>query len=136
MNILQFIKEKLDEEQKNYILREKIRLIKEELNEVDIKDSEIAKLRKKISELSIPAKVLERLEEEMTRYEFTASTSPEISIIRNYIDWLISLPWKKSTRDSNDIEDIRNKLNETHSGLDDVKERIVEYIAIHKRKIR
>ena len=128
------LKEKLDEEQKNYILREKIRLIKEELNEVDIKDSEIAKLRKKISELSIPAKVLERLEEEMTRYEFTASTSPEISIIRNYIDWLISLPWKKSTRDSNDIEDIRNKLNETHSGLDDVKERIVEYIAIHKRK--
>ena len=127
------LKEKLDEEQKNYILREKIRLIKEELNEVDIKDSEIAKLRKKISELSIPNKVLERLDEEMTRYEFTASTSPEISIIRNYIDWLISLPWKKSTRDSNDIEDIRNKLNETHSGLDDVKERIVEYIAIHKR---
>ena len=127
------LKEKLDEEQKNYILREKIRLIKEELNEVDIKDSDIAKLRKKISELSIPNKVLERLDEEMTRYEFTASTSPEISIIRNYIDWLISLPWKKSTRDSNDIEDIRNKLNETHSGLDDVKERIVEYIALNKR---
>ena len=127
------LKEKLDEEQKNYILREKIRLIKEELNEVDIKDSEIAKLRKKIEELSIPKKVRERLDEEMTRYEFTTSTSPEISIIRNYIDWLISLPWNKSTRDSNDIEDIRNKLNETHCGLDDVKERIVEYIAINKR---
>ena len=127
------LKEKLDEEQKNYILREKIRLIKEELNEVDIKDSEIAKLRKKISELSLPDRVRNRLEEEMNRYEFTASTSPEISIIRNYIDWLISLPWNKSTRDNNDTLDIRNKLNDTHCGLDDVKERIVEYIAINKR---
>jgi len=127
------LKEKLDEEQKNYILREKIRLIKEEINEVDIKDSEIAKLRKKILELSIPDRIKDRLEEEITRYEFTASTSPEISIIRNYIDWLISLPWRKSTRDNNDIEDIRNKLNDTHSGLYDVKERIVEYIAINKR---
>ena len=127
------LKEKLDEEQKNYILREKIRLIKEEINEVDIKDSEIAKLRKKIDELSLPKRVGERLEEELNRYEFTASTSPEISIIRNYIDWLISLPWNKSTRDNNDIEDIRNKLNVTHCGLDDVKERIVEYIALNKR---
>ena len=127
------LKEKLDEEQKNYILREKIRLIKEEINEVDIKDSEIAKLRKKIEELNLPKKVRERLGEEMNRYEFTASTSPEVSIIRNYIDWLISLPWNKSTRDNNDIEDIRNKLNETHCGLNDVKERIVEYIAINKR---
>lgn len=127
------LKEKLDEEQKNYILREKIRLIKEEINEVDIKDSEIAKLRKKIEELSIPDKVRVRLDEEINRYEFTASTSPEISIIRNYIDWLICLPWTKSTRDSKDIEDIRNKLDETHSGLDSVKERIVEYIAVNKR---
>ena len=127
------LKEKLDEEQKNYILREKIRLIKEEINEVDIKDSEIAKLRKKMDNLSLPDKVRDRLEEELNRYEFTTSTSPEISIIRNYIDWLMCLPWNKSTRDSNDIEDIRNKLNETHSGLDDVKERIVEYIAVNKR---
>ena len=127
------LKEKLDEEQKNYILREKIRLIKEEINEVDIKDSEVVKLRKKISELSLPDRIRDRLEDEITRYEFTPSTSPEISIVRNYIDWLISLPWKKSTKDNNDIEDIRNKLNDTHSGLYDVKERIVEYIAINKR---
>lgn len=127
------LKEKLDEEQKNYILREKIRLIKEELNEEDIKDSDVAKLRKKISELSLPDKISERLEEELNRYEFTPSTSPEISIIRNYIDWLINLPWNISTKDNNDIEDIRNKLDETHCGLDDVKERIVEYIAVNKR---
>lgn len=127
------LKEKLDEEQKNYILREKIRLIKEELNEVDIKDSEIVKLKNKIEELSIPDRIKNRLYEELNRYEFTTSTSPEISIIRNYIDWLISLPWNKSTRDNNDTLDIRNKLNDTHCGLDDVKERIVEYITINKR---
>ncbi|MBQ2872823.1 MAG: endopeptidase La [Bacilli bacterium] len=127
------LKEKLDLEQKNYILREKIRLIKEELNEEDIKDSEVAKLKKKVSELSLPKRVSDRLNEEINRYEFTASTSPEVAIIRNYIDWLISLPWGKSTKDNNDIEDIRKKLNDTHCGLDDVKERIVEYIAINKR---
>ena len=127
------LKEKLDEEQKNYILREKIRLIKEELDEVDIKDSEISKLRKKIDELSLPMRIRERLDEEMNRYEFTTSNSPEISIIRNYIDWLINLPWNKSTKDNNDTLDIRKRLNDTHCGLDDVKERIVEYIAINKR---
>ena len=127
------LKEKLDLEQKNYILREKIRLIKEELNEEDIKDSEVAKLRNKVSELTLPERISARLNEEINRYEFTASTSPEVAIIRNYIDWLISLPWSKSTKDNNDIEDIRKKLNDTHCGLDDVKERIVEYIAVNKR---
>jgi ATP-dependent Lon protease len=127
------LKEKLDEEQKNYILREKIRLIKEELNEVDIKDSDVVKLKKKIERMDMPSRIKDRLEDEITRYEFTTSTSPEISIVRNYIDWLINLPWKKNTRDNNDIDDIRKKLNDTHCGLDDVKERIVEYIAINKR---
>ena len=127
------LKEKLDEENKNYILREKIRLIKEELNEVDIKDSEIIELRREVSESSIPDRIKERLEEEINRYEFTNSMSPEMAIIRNYIDWLISLPWNKSTRENNDIDDIRKKLNDTHFALDDVKERIIEYIAINKR---
>jgi len=127
------LKEKLDEEQKNYILREKIRLIKEELNEVDIKDGEIIELRNKLLELSIPDRVKERLEEEINRYEFTNASSPEISIIRNYIDWLMELPWNKSTRENTDIEDIRERLNDTHFGLNDVKDRILEYIAINKR---
>jgi len=132
-NLEETLKEKLDEEQKNYILREKIRLIKEELNEVDIKDSEIVKLRNEIDSLSLPDRIRNRLDEELNRYEFTSATSPEVSIIRNYIDWLINLPWNKSTRDNNDTADIRRKLNDTHCGLDDVKERIVEYIAINKR---
>lgn len=124
---------KLDEEQKNYILKEKIKLIKEEINEVDIKDNDLEKLENKIQKENYPEYVYNRLMEEMSRYELTAPTSPELSIIRNYIDWLINLPWNKFTKDKNDLETIKTKLNKTHFGLDPVKERIIEYIAINKK---
>lgn len=124
------LKERLDEEQKNYILKEKIKLIKEEINEIDIKDNDIVKLNSKIDDGNYPDYIKERLDEELNRYELTSPTSPEMSIIRNYIDWLASLPWKKYTRDNKDIDDIRNKLDGTHFGLGDVKDRIIEYIAV------
>ena len=126
------LKERLDEEQKNYILKEKIKLIKEEINEIDIKDNDIIKLNSKINEGDYPDYIKERLEEELNRYELTSPVSPEMSIIRNYIDVLASLPWNKETKDNNDIDDIRNKLNGTHFGLDGVKDRIIEYIAVNK----
>ena len=128
------LKEKLDEEQKNYILKEKIKLIKEEINEVDIKDNDIEKLNNKIKEGNYPDYISKRLEDEINRYELTSPTSPEMSIIRNYIDALASLPWNKITKDNKDINDIRNKLDGTHFGLNDVKDRIVEYIAVSKIK--
>ena len=128
------LKERLDEEQKNYILKEKIKLIKEEINEVDIKDNDIEKLNIKISEGNYPNYISDRLKEELNRYELTSPVSPEMSIIRNYVDWLASLPWNKSTKDNKDIEDIRNKLDGTHFGLESVKDRIVEYIAVSKMK--
>ena len=128
------LKERLDEEQKNYILKEKIKLIKEEINEVDIKDNDIVKLNSKINEGDYPDYIKERLDEELNRYELTSPTSPEMSIIRNYIDALASLPWNKSTKDNKDILDIRERLNGTHFGLDAVKDRIVEYIAVTKTK--
>ena len=128
------LKEKLDEEQKNYILKEKIKLIKEEINEVDIKDNDIVKLNSKINEGNYPDYIRDRLNEELNRYELTSPTSPEMSIIRNYIDNLASLPWNKATKDNKDINDIRNKLDSTHFGLNSVKDRIVEYIAVSKIK--
>ncbi len=128
------LKERLDEEQKNYILKEKIKLIKEEINEVDIKDNDIVKLNSKINEGDYPDYIKRRLDEELNRYELTSPVSPEMSIIRNYIDWLASLPWNKSTKDNKDINDIREKLNGTHFGLESVKDRIVEYIAVTKTK--
>ena len=128
------LKDRLDEEQKNYILKEKIKLIKEEINEVDIKDNDIEKLNNKIKEGNYPDYISKRLSDEINRYELTSPTSPEMSIIRNYIDALASLPWNKLTKDNKDIEDIRNKLDSTHFGLTDVKDRIVEYIAVTKLK--
>ena len=127
------LKNKLDDEQKNYILKEKIKLIKEEINEIDIKDNDIEKLNNKIDACEYPDYVSERLKEEMNRYELTAPTSPELSIIRNYIEWVVSLPWKKSTKDKDDIDEVMSSLNKTHFGLDSVKERIIEYIAVNKR---
>ena len=128
------LKERLDEEQKNYILKEKIKLIKEEINEIDIKDNDIIKLNSKINDGDYPDYIKKRLEEELNRYELTSPVSPEMSIIRNYIDVLASLPWNKQTKDNNDTMDIRNKLDNTHFGLDSVKDRIIEYIAVNKMK--
>lgn len=128
------LKERLDEEQKNYILKEKIKLIKDEINETDIKDSDLDNLNEKINSQVFPKYISERLNEELKRYELTSVSSPEISIIRNYIDWLITLPWNKSTKDNNDVVDIKNKLDNTHFGLDNVKDRIIEYIAVSKKR--
>ena len=126
------LKIRLDEEQKTYILKEKLKLIKEEINETDLKDSDVEDINEQIAALSLPNNIQERLAEEIKRYELTSPASPEISIIRNYIDWLIKLPWNELTEDNLDISDIKNKLDATHFGLDVVKERIIEYIAVSK----
>lgn len=126
------LKERLDEEQKNYILKEKIKLIKEEINEIDIKDNDLEKLNNKINSDEYPEYVSNRLKEEMSRYELTSPTSPELSIIRNYIDWIINLPWNKKTEDTRNLDEILDSLNKSHFGLESVKERIIEYIAVNK----
>lgn len=128
------LKKRLDEEQKNYILKEKIKLIKEEINETDIKDNDIEKLNLKINANKYPEEVSLRIKEEINRYELTSPTSPELSMIRNYLDWLINLPWNKETKDNADIIKIREKLDNTHFGLTDVKDRIIEYIAVNNIK--
>ena len=126
------VKTSLDNSQKEYILREKIKLMKEELGEVDIKDKDVQVLRNKIETGNFPIKVKKRLEEEINRYELTSSSSPEISIIRNYINWLISLPWNDKTIDNDNIPSIMKALDDSHYGLNDIKLRIVEYIAVKK----
>ena len=128
------LKERLDEEQKTYILKEKIKLIKEEINETDLKENDIESLKEKISGLKLPKVIENRLDEEIKRYDLTSNSSPEISIIRNYIDWLINLPWDKSTKDNTDIKEIKDKLDSTHFGLENVKERILEFIAVNKKR--
>lgn len=127
------LKVKLEEEQKEYMLREKIKLIKEELGEVDLKDADIDKIRNKMNSLDLPESIIKRLSEEIDRYSLTSSASPEVTTIRTYIDWLLCLPWNKLSKDNTDVKKITEVLNDSHFGLESVKKRIIEYIAVKKK---
>lgn len=127
------LKVKLEEEQKEYMLREKIKLIKEELGEVDLKDADIEKIRNKMNSLDLPESIIKRLNEEIDRYSLTSSASPEVTTIRTYIDWLLCLPWNKLSKDNTDVKKITEVLNNSHFGLESVKKRIIEYIAVKKK---
>ena len=123
------LKSKIDIEQRNYILREKIRLIKEELEEDNLKENDIKEIKQKLLSLQAPEKIKERIQKEIEKYEMLSDNSPEVGIIRNYIECLMSLPWEISTEDNKDISKIKNVLDNRHYGLNEIKERIIEYIA-------
>ena len=123
------LKSKIDIEQRNYILREKIRLIKEELEEDNLKENDIKEIKQKLLSLQAPEKIKERIQKEIEKYEMLSDNSPEVGIIRNYIECLMSLPWEISTEDNKDISKIKSVLDNSHYGLNQIKERIIEYIA-------
>ena len=123
------LKSKIDIEQRNYILREKIRLIKEELEEDNLKENDIKEIKQKLLSLQAPEKIKERIQKEIEKYEMLSDNSPEVGIIRNYIECLMSLPWEISTEDNKDISKIKNVLDNSHYRLNEIKERIIEYIA-------
>ncbi len=126
------VKREIDANQKEYFLREKIRAIKEELGDISPKDEEIDELRVKISELKADEKIKDRLTKELNRYEALTASSPEINLIRNYIDWLLSLPWMESTVDNEDLNNVKEILDSSHYGLEKVKKRIIEFLAVKK----
>ena len=95
-------------------------------------DYHIDKIRKAIDSLKAPTKIKERLYQELHRYETLSPMSPEINIVRNYIDWLLDLPWLNYTNDNDDFKQVRAKLNESHYGLEKVKTRIIEFLAVKK----
>lgn len=127
------VTKKMDESQKEYVLREKIKAIKEELGDINDKDTDIDLLKDKIRKLNCPKKIREKLEYEISRYEMCSSLSPEVGIIRNYIDWLINLPWDNFTKDETNLMKVKKYLDSTHSGLDKAKERIIEYLAVKQK---
>ena len=124
------VKQGIDESQKEFILREKIKTIKEELGDTNSKDIEIDIIREKISNLNIPQKVEERIENELKKYELLSSLSPETSVVKNYIDWLVSLPWNTYTEDNKNLKEVKEKLDKTHYGLEKIKKRIIEHLAV------
>ena len=124
------IEKNLEDDQKRFILNEKLKIIQDELGIEENSDVKI--LSEKIENLDCPPRIKEKLNEELNRYKLCNSNSPEIGILRNYIDTLLSLPWNISTKENSNIESIRRVLNDSHYGLDDVKDRILEFVAAKK----
>lgn len=122
----------MEQTQKEYYLREQLKAIQKELGEGDGKLSEVDQLREKIMERKMPERVSAVALKELDRFEKIPQSSAESSVIRNYIDWLISLPWHEKTEDTIEIAQAEKILDEDHYGLDKVKERILEYLAVQK----
>lgn len=127
------VKKELDDSQKEFLLREKIKLIKEELGDTS-KEDEIEILRERIDKLDCKSSIKDRLYLELNRYSSCVSASPEVNIIRDYMEWLLELPWNIYTSDNENLKDVRKKLDASHYGLETVKERIIEYLAVAKVK--
>lgn len=122
----------MEQTQKEYYLREQLKAIQKELGEGDGKLSEVDQLREKIEESQMPERITEVALKELERFERVPQSSAESSVIRNYIDWLLSLPWTEKTADTIKIEQAEKILDQDHYGLDKVKERILEYLAVQK----
>lgn len=128
--INQEVKKSIDESQKEYYLREKMKAIQNELGDKARQDEEIEELRKKILEAKMPAKIEKKALDELKRYSNTSYQMAESPIIKQYLDFMIALPWHETTEDEKDIEKVSKTLDKNHYGLDKVKERILEYLSV------
>lgn len=127
--IAEKVKTKIDKSQKEYFLREQIKAIQEELGEDDENKLEIKKYEEKIESAKLPKEVKEKAVYELNRLKSNSSTSEE-GVIRSYLDWILDMPWNKKSKDTIDIKSAEKVLNKEHYGLNDVKERIIEYLAV------
>lgn len=124
------VKRSIDESQKEYYLREKMRAIQNELGDKARKEDEVDELRDKILKAKMPKEIEEKALQELARYSSTPPAMAESGIIKTYLDFLVALPWKKSSKDSNDLNKVQEKLDKNHYGLSTVKDRIIEYLAV------
>ena len=120
----------LEQNQREYLLKEKIKHMKEELGEAPLKETELDEIKDKISKLELTPSMKQKVEKEIRKYETLPITSPELSMCKSYIDWIIDLPWNNFTKDNDDLKKARNILDESHFGLEEVKLRIIEYLAV------
>lgn len=126
------VRDKTDKQQREFILREKLRATQDELNEVigESEEDEEQEILKKLEEQEYPEEVKKKIKKEFQRYKVLPAASLEASMAKTYIDWLVDLPWSKKTEDNNSLENVVKVLDEDHYGLEKVKERIVEYLAV------
>jgi ATP-dependent Lon protease len=124
------VKSEMDKTQREYILREQMKAIQRELGEDDPQQAEVNELREKVESAGMPEEVKTRALKEIDRMSRIPSASPEVGVIRTYVDWLVGLPWNVTTEDRYDIKEAAKILDEDHYGLEKVKERILEYLAV------
>lgn len=126
------VKDQMDKNQREYYLNEQIKAIQTELGELDDL-SELEDIKKKIDAIKLSPEAKEKAESELKKLKKMNLSSPEATVVRNYLDWLLSVPWGKKSKIKTDIKAAEKVLNHDHYGLDKVKERILEYLAVHKK---
>lgn len=128
------VKEEIDKTQREFYLREQLKAIQKELGELDERAMEINELREKIAQAAMPPEAQKEADRELDRLAKMPPAAAEYSVSRTYLDWLINLPWSKSTQDNLDIAQAAKVLDEDHYNLDKVKERILDYLAVRRLK--
>jgi ATP-dependent Lon protease len=127
------VKQQMEKSQREYYLNEQMKAIQKELGEMDDAPNEIAELEKRIARAGMPKEAREKARSELAKLKLMSPMSAEATVVRNYIDWLVKAPWKRRTKVKHDLAAAERVLNEDHYGLEKVKERIVEYLAVQQR---
>lgn len=127
------VKQQMDKNQREYYLSEQMKAIQKELGDMEDAPNEIDDLEKKIAESGMSKEALEKANSELSKLKMMSPMSAEATVVRNYIDWMLGVPWKKRTRIRHDIAKAHEVLDADHYGLDKVKERILEYLAVQQR---
>jgi ATP-dependent Lon protease len=128
------VQSELDKGQREYVLRQQLKAIREELGEDDPLEAELAELREQLDALDLPEVVETQAERELHRLESIPQASAEHGVVRTYLEWIVSLPWNDRTRDDLDLHRARGILDADHHGLDDIKDRILEFLAVRQLK--
>lgn len=126
------VQEEMDKSQREHFLREQMRVIQGELGESDVFAQEMSELQEMVAKKELPAEVRAKVEKEMSRLAAMPPMSPEVGVIRTYLDWVLGLPWVERSEDNMDVAHAAKVLDEDHYGLEKVKDRILEYIAVKK----
>ncbi|MEK7197483.1 MAG: LON peptidase substrate-binding domain-containing protein, partial [Nitrospirota bacterium] len=128
------VRGEIDKNQREYFLREQLKAIQKELGDIDERSEEIKEFKKKILEVKMPEKVQKEAEKQLKRLEKMHPDSAEAGTVRTYLEWMVEVPWSKSTKDSLDIKAAQKVLDDDHYDLEKVKERILEYLSVRKLK--
>ena len=127
------VKKQMEKSQREYYLNEQMKAIQKELGEGEDGVDEFEQLQQKIDDAQMPAEAREKVEAELQKLKMMSPMSAEATVVRGYIDWMVSIPWKKKSRIKKDLGNAEHILDEDHYGLEKVKERIIEYLAVQQR---